>query len=367
MLFQVSHDYCTIIPPHMTEKVKEAGDDSLREAVRQASENHSRLRTSRAMLFSGERRPFDCKKAKNSVIKIYDAGQKMELPGERVQNPCDSSDSEARQAFIWAFKTHDFYKKLFNRDSINNQGMTIKSSVHYGKLYDNAFWDGKQMAYGDGDGKVFGSFTDPIDITGHEMTHGVTEYDINLKYLNQSGALNESFSDVFGSMIKQNHLDQTVVEADWQIGEGLVLGNEKWTLRSLKAPGTAYIDHPVLGTDPQPATMDAYKKMKSDNGGVHINSGIPNHAFYLFATKLYDIDSEKYARSWNGAGRIWYDSRFKISPKADFAEFANATIAVSDETFGKDSPETKAIRKAWAEVKIFNHKPPGDDLDCFLS
>ena len=137
-------------------------------------------------------------------------------------------------------------------------------------------WNGSQMLYGDGDNSIFIDFTKGNDVIGHELTHGVTQYEANLTYSQQLGALNESVSDVFGSLLEQYHLQQTAGDADWLIGQGLLTANVKGiALRSMKAPGTAY-DDPVLGKDPQPAHMKDYVNTVSDNGGVHINSGIPN-------------------------------------------------------------------------------------------
>src|SRR5260221_6079606 len=155
------------------------------------------------------------------------------------------------------------------------------------------------MVYGDGDGDLFELFTKPIDVTGHELTHGVTQYSANLNYQDQSGALNESFSDVFGSLVKQQALNQTTEQADWLIGQGIFTSKVHGVaLRSMKAPGTAYED-PVLGKDPQPADMHSFVKTVDDNGGVHLNSGIPNKAFYLAATAIGGY-------AWDVAGEIWY-------------------------------------------------------------
>ncbi|SQI22331.1 Extracellular minor metalloprotease precursor [Salmonella enterica subsp. arizonae] len=135
------------------------------------------------------------------------------------------------------------------------------------------------MVFGDGDGEIFNRFTSSIDVVAHELTHGVTETEAGLIYFGQSGALNESLSDVFGSLVKQFHLQQTAGQADWIIGEGLLAkGINGKGLRSMAAPGTAY-DDPLLGKDPQPAHMQNFIKTREDNGGVHLNSGIPNRAF----------------------------------------------------------------------------------------
>ncbi|CAN5593734.1 hypothetical protein BH18THE1_BH18THE1_04570 [soil metagenome] len=159
--------------------------------------------------------------------------------------------------------------------------MKLDSTVHYGEDYNNAFWNGTQMVYGDGDGEIFQRFTKSIDVIGHELTHGVTQYEAALEYEGQAGALNESFSDVFGSLVKQYSLKQKVDKADWLIGNGLFGSKGRGiALRSMKRPGTAY-DDPTIGKDPQPAHMKDYVKTTSDNGGVHINSGIPIDLFTL--------------------------------------------------------------------------------------
>jgi Zn-dependent metalloprotease len=211
--------------------------------------------------------------------------------------------------------------------------------VHYQKGYDNAFWNGQQMVYGDGDEdlppaqRLFNRFTISIDIIGHELTHGVTQYEAKLAYLNQPGALNESMSDVFGVLVKQYQLGQTAAQADWLVGQGLFTSNVNGVaLRSMKAPGTAY-DDPVLGKDPQPAHMRDYVNTIEDNGGVHINSGIPNHAFYVTATEIG-------GNAWEKAGRVWYVTlRDKLSITSNFQAAANLTYQTAGELFGAGSLE----------------------------
>src|SRR5262245_54891431 len=155
------------------------------------------------------------------------------------------------------------------------------------------------MVFGDGDGTLFNRFTISIDVIGHELTHGVTGSEANLTYQGQAGALNESISDVFGSLIKQYSLNQTAAAADWLIGAGLLASSVKGVaLRSMKAPGTAYND-PTLGKDPQPDNMSKFVHTAEDSGGVHINSGIPNKAFFLVATSLG-------GHAWEKAGQVWY-------------------------------------------------------------
>jgi Zn-dependent metalloprotease len=158
-------------------------------------------------------------------------------------------DLAANQACDHAGTSWRFYNQIFGRESVDGHGRTLVSSIHYSQNYDNAFWNGQQMVYGDGDGKVFENFTNALEIIGHELTHGVTQFSAQLPYRDQPGALNESFSDVFGSMIKQWSLGQTVDEADWLIGAGiLVQGVNGRALRDMANPGTAF-DDPILGRD----------------------------------------------------------------------------------------------------------------------
>ena len=136
--------------------------------------------------------------------------------------------------------------------------MPLNATVHFGKLYDNAFWDGQQMVFGDGDGEIFERFTRSLSVIGHELAHGVTQFSAGLAYRNQAGAINESISDVFGALVEQYFRKQTTADASWLIGEDLFTPQvEGSALRSMKAPGTAY-DDDVLGKDPQPDSMDSY-------------------------------------------------------------------------------------------------------------
>ena len=185
-----------------------------------------------------------------------------------------------------------------------------------------------------------------LDIIGHELTHGVTQFEAKLVYSKQPGALNESMSDVFGSLVKQRALNQTASEADWIIGAGLLTENVNGIgIRTMKEPGTAY-DDPVLGKDPQPGHMRDYVNTISDNGGVHINSGIPNHAFYFTAMELGGY-------AWEKAGQIWYVTlRDKLSANSSFQDCANLTYIAAAELYGDGSIEQMAVKNGWAEVGL---------------
>ena len=272
----------------------------------------------------------------------------MKLPGMLVRLESDkpSKDVAVNEAFDGCGATYHFYKTVLDRNSVDGGGMRLDSSVHYGKRYANAFWDGRQMVYGDGDGKIFNRFTSAIDVIGHELTHGVTQYEAALAYDGQSGALNEHFSDVFGTLVKQFTLKQTAASADWLIGVGIFTKKIKGlAIRSMKAPGTAY-DDPLIGRDDQPSHMKNFVQTHSDNGGVHRNSGIPNKAFYEVATLIG-------GQSWDTAGKIWYIAlRDRLREHSDFSECAMLTHAVAGELFRKGGKEQKAVREGWKRVGI---------------
>ena len=280
---------------------------------------------------------------------IHDAENTRNLPGRSVREEGDppTGDVEADRVYDGFGATWDLYFDIYGRDSYDDAGATLTGTVHFDRDYNNAFWDGSQMVFGDGDGVLFTSFTSAIDVMAHELTHAVTSHESDLVYRDQSGALNESLSDVFGSLVKQRAASpqQTADQADWLIGAG-ILGPDinGVALRSMKAPGTAY-DDPVLGKDPQPAHMDDFVDTSDDNGGVHINSGIPNHAFFRFATALGGF-------AWEQAGKVWYDASIDdaLAFDASFQDFADLTASHASKLFG---PEVAGqCVEAWAGVGI---------------
>jgi Zn-dependent metalloprotease len=280
---------------------------------------------------------------------IHDARHDTTLPGVQVRDERGkpiAGDLAANEAFDYSGSTYDFFHQAYARNSIDDRGLTLTSTVHFDVEYDNAFWNGQQMVYGDGDGTLFYRFTIALDVVAHELTHGVTQTEAQLVYRGQAGALNESMSDVFGSLVKQWVRNQTAAEADWLIGAGLFTSAIKGVaLRSMKAPGTAY-DDPVLGTDPQPADMAHYVAMREDNGGVHVNSGIPNRAFYLAAANIG-------GQAWQKAGLIWYRVlTTALGPTSDFQSAADETAAMAGALFGDRSVEREAVTDAWRTVGV---------------
>ncbi len=335
---------CCIIPPHMTDHIIKHGDDTMRGWAMETMRTSERFRGKREVMgnfaiavSAGQKRR-----------TIYDAGNAETLPGKLVRGE-DSDASEdiaVNEAYDGAGTTYDLYHDVFERNSVDDQGLRLDATVHYSAQYDNAFWNGNQMVYGDGDGRLFNRFTISIDVIGHELTHGVVQFEAGLIYQGESGALNESFADVFGSLVKQYSLKQTVDQADWLIGAGLLApGVNGIALRSLKAPGTAY-DDAMLGKDPQPAHYSNRFQGLRDNGGVHINSGIPNQAFYLAAMAIG-------GSAWEKTGKIWYIAlRDVLRARSNFNSAAIATINVAGQLYGLNSSEQEAVIDAWEQVGV---------------
>ena len=340
------HPICCIVPPIILRNLAEKGDEKQRELAFRGMQISAGIRGKREAVGSfalavavpaGEKRR-----------TIYDAQHRRSLPGKLVRGESEpeSKDVMINEAFDGSGKTYDFFMKVYGRNSIDGRGLRLDSTVHYGRKYMNAFWDGQQMVYGDGDGEIFERFTKSLDVIGHELSHGVTQYEAGLIYENESGALNEHFSDVFGVLVKQYAHKQRADKADWLIGEGIFSKGVKGVaLRSMKAPGTAF-DDPLIGKDKQPAHMKNFVKTLDDNGGVHINSGIPNKAFYELAIRLGGY-------AWERAGRIWYVTlRDRLRPESVFQDCAEATFNVARELYGADSVEQRAVRDAWDTVGV---------------
>ena len=338
---------CTFLPPHILEGMARAGRPAIARRALETLALTERLRGAQryraASIVAGRARVEDAPESR----VVFTARHRTLLPGilERREGEAPVHDRAANEAYDATGATWTFYYNAFGRNSVDDGGTTLVSSVHYSHGYDNAFWDGAQMVYGDGDGEVFGPFTRCVDVIGHELTHGVVQAEGDLRYEGQSGALNESIADAFGSMVKQYERKQTVAQADWLIGDGIFadpgIGR---AIRSMEAPGTAYDSELLGGRDPQPAHMSDFYFGDDDDGGVHINSGIPNRAFYLAATALGGY-------AWEGAGRVWYDALVAgLRPTCTFAAFAHRTVAHAKERFDADAAHK--IRVAWETVGV---------------
>lgn len=288
--------------------------------------------------------------------RIYDCGRTTDLLKHLVRREGSrrTKDVAVNEAYDYSGTTFRFYAGILKRSSIDNENLPLISSVHYQEQeevgYDNAFWNGRQMVYGDGDGELFNRFTIALDVIGHELTHGVTQYEAALRYQGQSGALNEHFSDVYGVLVRQwSSRDGEPAVADWSVGKGLFKPArlKSMSLRSMSAPGTAY-DDPELGKDPQPDHMRDYKRLPKteagDWGGVHVNSGIPNRAFYLAAVAIGKP-------AWEVAGRIWYIALAeRLRDNADFRKCAYETISVARDFY--DGATAEQVQQAWIDVGV---------------
>ena len=345
------HIRCSIVPPHLLTRLAALRDPRL--SVASDAARHALLELDPLLQIRAEALGAPVRRG-SAVVgtltrRVYDAGSREELPGNLVrgEGAPATGDAAADEAYDGLGATYRLFSEEYGWSSIDGAGKPLEATVHYGSNYDNAFWDGERMVFGDGDGEIFGRFTASLTVISHELTHGFTQYSSNLEYQGQSGALNESLSDVFGVLVEQRELGQDAADASWLVGAGIfTTAVEGTALRSLKAPGTAY-DDDILGRDPQPATMADYVETAADNGGVHINSGIPNHAFYLAATTLG-------GPAWEGAGRIWFDAVLGggIPPQCDFRTFAAATSEAAEKRFGTDSREAGAVAEAWVQVGV---------------
>lgn len=355
---QHRHSIYCILPPYLLHEVASKGTTP---EMRQMAVNIISIDTTFRNLRMGARSTADLTSnfptsfavAGDKQRTIATAKNKQTFPGTivRTEGSPASKDVAVNEAYDGLGDTYDFFWEIFNRNSIDDEGLPLTGIVHFGKDYSNAFWDGQRMIFGDGDPELFNRFTSSLDVIAHELTHGVVQDEAQLIYSFQSGALNESLADVFGSLVKQRKLNQDADQADWLVGAELLsdklksdtsLGESK-AIRSLKDPGSAY-HHPILGKDPQPKHMKDFANTFDDNGGVHINSGIPNHAFYQFAINVG-------GKAWELPGRIWYETLLdsRLKPNAKFKRFAQLTIINARRYDLEDQ-----ARKAWGAVGIEN-------------
>jgi len=275
------------------------------------------------------------------VITVFNCNHASTLPGVPVNNPGTSADATAKRAFAQSSDVADFYMKLFGRNSVDNAGKTLLSSIHFSIKYNNAFWNGTQMVYGDGDGNIFLDFTKAPDVIGHELTHGVTQYSAGLNYTNEPGGLNESISDVFGSMFRQWQANQDVTKADWLIGKEIMgpgaLAKGFTCLRDMSNPAAKHC------LAPQPTNYSQYKPGMDP----HYSSGIPNFAFYKAATAIG-------GKSWDKTGKIWYMALTGFPPKPSMTMtfFAGRTRTLAKSLFSNDPKIATAVDKAWKAVGL---------------
>ncbi len=342
-----------IVPPYITERLAASPDPAVRARELANVKAAATMRAMRRMVQTLPQLAVSAATTGKKNRQVYDSRQTDQLPGDLVRSEGQPAvaDVAVNEAYDFSGDTYDFYDKLFSRNSLDDRGMTLVSSVHVAEAdglgdfvpMSNAFWNGQQMAYGDGDGKVFQRFTRSLDVVGHELTHGVQQFTSNLTYSGQSGALNEHFSDVMGILVRQWKKGETALQASWVIGAAVMfLTPTRRGIRDMEHPGTAFVNDPDIGTDPQPADMAHLFTGAADRGGVHINSGIPNRVFVLVAKALQ-------GNAWDVAGRIWFETLVKLEASSQFLDCAKLTVQVAG---GHGTVAKKAVQAAWKLVGI---------------
>ena len=275
------------------------------------------------------------------AITVFNCNHSQTLPGAQIANAATGSDVTAKHVFAETSSVAAFYSQVFGRNSVDGAGMTLMSSIHYGVSYNNAFWNGSQMTYGDGDGSIFVDFSKGNDVIGHELTHGVTQHSLQLNYANEAGGLNESMSDCFGSMFRQWEAKQTVDQADWLIGMDIMgpaaLKKGFTCLRDMANPAAKHC------LSPQPTKFSQYKAGMDP----HVSSGIPNLAFCLVAKAVG-------GHSWEKVGQIWYKALtgFGPSPNMKMKAFANRTRAVAAQLYPGNTAVAGAVDAGWKKVGL---------------
>ena len=340
-----SSSWCSIIPPDLLYQIIKEGTSEQKDRAIHTLELSGSLRTQRSIL-AGMHGGGNLLRVAGHQQKrriVYDANHEddiFSLPGEpkRYEDTQDTGDRDVDSCFHNTGLVYDFYREIFMRNSMDDNGMAMHSSVHFGIDFDNAVWTGNQMVYGDGSDLLFkkGSVASNLTVTAHELTHGVTDYEANLVYRGQPGALNEHMSDVFAIMCDQWVNKHTVDQSSWLIGADILV--EGHALRSLKEPGTAYPSDKQIGH-----MQDYHTGMR-----IHYSSGIPNKAFYLTCK---EIGNNGY--SWEKAGRVWYFAlKDRLREYSKFQDAADITFDIAGTLFGKDSKEQRAVYKGWEDVGI---------------
>ena len=342
------HCVCCIIPKDVLDRF--AGDKKLDAELRKASADSARvshqmrLLRDQAGVLTGLAREMGSHLttlAAKPKVTVYDCKHSQTLPGAPVASPTRSKDATAKRTYAETTAVATFYKKVFNRNSIDDAGMTMMSSIHYGNKYNNAMWNGQQMVYGDGDGQLFIDFTSGNDVIGHELTHGVTQHTLQLGYSNDAGGLNESLSDCVGSMFRQWQAGQDSAGADWLIGKdimGPVAKSRGYTcLRNMANPA----DKAALAAQPT-----QYSQLHAGMD-PHYTSGPPNLAFCT-ACKAAG------GKSWETVGQVWYAvmTGSGVQPTMTMPQFAARTRQVAGQKFGAGSKVAAAVDQGWKAVGL---------------
>lgn len=338
---------CSIIPNDVLRRLSE--DPDLPDAVRASMADAAAVDLQMRLVREQNRRLTSITSALTQnvevaaapAVTVYDCAHGSVLPGTYVKDAASSTDQTAKRAALATRAVADFYQQAFGRNSIDGCGMTMISSIHYGVDFNNAFWNGTQMTYGDGDQKIFIDFTKGNDVIAHELTHGVTQHSLQLTYVNEAGGLNESISDVFGTMFRQWQAGQTVEKADWLIGKDimgpLAIQRGFTCLRDMADPSAKHC------LAPQPKHISDYRPGMDP----HQSSGIPNLAFTTAAKAIG-------GKSWEKIGKVWYQAVTKAGPKPNLRmkAFATSTRQAAKLLFPKEPAVLTAVDNGWKSVGL---------------
>ncbi|HEY9775733.1 MAG TPA: M4 family metallopeptidase [Planktothrix sp.] len=278
-----------------------------------------------------------------ALIRVYDAKNSYRIPGSKARFEPEGpvSDAVLNKIYEYSVAVRKFHKDVLGINSMDDLGMDYINTGHYGQKYNNAYNNGTQMVFGDGDGDIFVTFV-LLDVVAHEDGHEITGKTCALEYQDQAGALNEHLSDVDGVVCRQYTLKLSADQDTWLIGPGIFSDKVNGrALRDMLNPGTAY-DDKRLGKDPQPDHMSKYVQTSQDNGGVHFNSGIPNKAFAVFAKAVG-------GNSWESSYLVWKQIRHEIQSDCDFQTFADKSVDICKRVLPK---EVQKLKDAWAAVGI---------------
>jgi len=344
-MFRSGKHICFYVPPYVTDHIaRVAAKESDQSSAAQRGAVASRvLREQRHTAERANLATLTPPAPGKGDRQIYDDLNQWNVNVDFIRGEGDPpvAGKNANLAYDDLGATRKFYKDVLGRDSIDNAGLTIVGNVNFGVAYNNAFWDGSEMVFGNGDNVIFKDFTNDVDVPGHELTHGVTQYTAGLEYTDQPGALNEATSDIMGVCVEQYTNGLDAGDFNWLIGED-VMADDLYgeALRSMAHPGTAY-DNPLMGKDPQADSMAGYVP----GGDPHVNSGIINRVFYLIATDLGSMP----------AAKLWYATLQNLWPTAQFTDAAYvcselARILARDGTIARQGPQT--VRASFHEVGI---------------
>jgi Zn-dependent metalloprotease len=334
-------NYCSIIPQRVLEKL--AKEKKLKQILPDKDPLSEKFREKRARALLRERAQNIVQGSASRYVYDSKNSEDQRVALARKEGGPGVADQDVNFAYDHAGIIRKYYKEELKWDSIDDHGLDMIFNVHMGTNYNNAFWDGDDMSFGDGDGSNFIGFARALDVTGHELTHGVVQYTAQLMYDGQSGALNEHFADVFGSVIKQYHRGQDENTADWLMGDEIMGPELKGrAIRSMKEP-----DNQQIPLDPQPANMRDYYPGADDNHGVHINSGIPNKAFYLVAKQIGTFK----------AAKLWFEALKKLRNVSQFLDLYTALVdsipaLVNTGTIPATSAD--AVNNAFSQVGIIS-------------